>query len=82
VYAIVLRGAKALAKPHGVDEPVPEVKEIEDFITMIDYQDFQGIRVVNSSSGAAPDGWRWVPLVQLQNESALSEMIGEALLCA
>lgn len=81
MHVVVIRGTKALAKPQEDGEPVPEIQEIEDFITMIDYQDFHGVRIVNASSGAAPDGWRWVSLIQLQNESAFAEMIGEALLC-
>ena len=82
--ALIVRGTNALARPEDhPDGPVPTVDEVAEFVTVIDFYDHAGVRVVSSSTGSAPDGWRWLPIATLQSEADVecSDLIGEAVLC-
>ncbi len=78
---LVIRDGKVLARPTGM-EPVPTVGEIDEFISIIDSTDHGGIRVVRSSTGKPPEGWRWMNVFDLQVEADGDETIGEAILCS
>lgn len=82
---LVLRKGKVLARPQSDDRPVPRLEDIADFITIIESQEHEGITVVNSSIGQAPEGWRWIDVIDLQSEVNNDEydgVLGEAILCA
>lgn len=80
---LVLRNGKVLARPEGGDDPVPQLEEVKEFLTIIESQEHQGITVVNASTGKPPEGWRWIDVIALQTETAEYEgVLGEAILCA
>jgi hypothetical protein len=83
VLALVIRGNRALARPEDSDGgPVPSTDEIREFLTVIDSFEHNGVSVISSSTGEAPDGWRWLPIAALQAEAGdTADSLGEAVLC-
>jgi hypothetical protein len=84
VHAIVMRGTRILARPNGHPlGPVPAVNEVLKHFTAVSFYDHNGIRIITSSCGNTPEGWRWVGLIELQREvnDEMSESIGEAIFC-
>lgn len=84
MLALVVRGAKVLARPADHPQgPVPTVDEVTEFASIIDYFDYDRVRVVRSSTGAPPDDWRWVPITDLQTEAnqEVADALGDALVC-
>ena len=84
MLALVVRGAKVLARP--VDHPqgpVPSVDEVTEFAMIIDFFDYAKVRVVKSSTGTPPDDWRWIPVTDLQTEAdeEIADALGDALVC-
>ena len=83
--ALVVRGPKALTRPTDHPKgPVPLVSEVDEFMVTVASYDYNGsVKVVTSSTGSPPEGWRWVSLVELQDELSFedAELIGEAVLC-
>ena len=84
MLALVVRGAKVLARPADHPQgPVPSVDEVTEFASIIESFDYETVRVVKSSTGSPPEGWRWVLITDLQSEasSIVSDAVGEALVC-
>lgn len=84
MLALVIRGAKVLARP--VDHPqgpVPTVDEVTEFASIINYFDYDTIRVITSSTGSPPEGWRWEKLsdIQVEADQEVSDALGDALVC-
>lgn len=84
-YALVIRGAKALATPLGL---LPDLQDAISVVNVIEFRDHSSIRVVTASTGGAPDGWAWMNIANLQSNVArevsndLANEIGDAVLCA
>lgn len=83
LQAVVIRGTSVLARPQGTPGgPIPTLDEIKQFATVIESFDYGDLRVITSSTGTPPPGWRWVSLTELQTEAGDDgDKIGEAMLC-
>lgn len=84
MHALIIRGAKVLARPSDHPQgPVPTVDEVTEFASIVDYVDYSTVRVVRSSTGSPPDGWRWINIIDLQTEAEqeVADAIGDALVC-
>lgn len=57
------------------------MEEVSQFMTVIEFYDHDRVRVVKSSTGEPPQEWRWVPIMDLQDESDVGDLLGEAVLC-
>lgn len=89
VKMIVVRGNHILARPLGArDGSLPEPAELHESMTFINSipvgdGEFEALAHVSTDSlGDAPEGYRWLTPVALQEEAPeFADLLGEALLC-